>query len=384
MNICFLCDEYPPGPHGGIGSFTQTLGRMLAAHGHRVTALGLYPIDQMREDNDQGVRVIRLPMAMSRGAGVIVNRSRLARALMALGGELELVEGPELSMVAVPRSLRAARVIRMNGGHSFFMTALGQKPLTLRGWLERRSFARAHQLCAVSHYVAETTRRLLKLGDRPIEILPNPVNTEYFRPRPEITEEEGLIVFVGTVAEKKGVRQLIQAMPEITAAVPAAKLLIIGRDSRDSLTKESYTAQLRQALPAGLAERIEFRGSVENADLPALLARASVCVYPSHIEAQGIVIVEGMAMGKAVVTSRTGPGPEIVEDGISGLLCDPHDPQSIAAQVVRALKDEQLRQRLGASARQRAVERFSASSLVKQNESFYERCLSAGYLAYAD
>jgi glycosyltransferase involved in cell wall biosynthesis len=82
-----------------------------------------------------------------------------------------------------------------------------------------------------------------------------------------------------------------------------------------------------------------------------------------------------MASGKAVVTSQTGPGPELIEDGVSGLLCDPHSPASIADKVIRLLKDASLRRRLGSQARLRVVQQFSTGALVERNEAFYSRCV---------
>jgi glycosyltransferase involved in cell wall biosynthesis len=227
----------------------------------------------------------------------------------------------------------------------------------------------------VSRFVAETTRTLLSLDGRPIEILPNSVNTSLFRPMPAEPETEGLILFVGRVVEKKGVRQLIQAMPQIIAAVPHARLWIFGGDGRDPTTGRSLTDLLQGLVSPGYRDRIVFKGTIENSQLPALIARAQVCVYPSHMEAQGIVILEGMAMGKPVVASRTGPGPELVKDGVSGLLCDPFDPVSIADKVITLLRDKGLRQRLGAQASRNVGEHFSTAVLVGRNEEFYDRCL---------
>ncbi len=377
MNICFLCNEYPPGPHGGVGSFTQTLGRALAARGHHITVAGLYPLVEEREEDDQGVRVIRLPVHWLKTAGIAVDVSRFRKKLAALNqaAPLEILDGPELSYALMPASTSAIQVLRMNGGHHFFKTALGERPLFWRSWLERRSFARASHYCAVSQYIAEQTRRLLGLGERPIEILPNPVDTQHFCPQPQIPTEPGLIVFVGTICEKKGIRQLLQAMPEIVAAVPEARLLVAGRDGQEAATGASFTAHLQAQIPAALAQRVEFTGHLENAALPQTLARASVCIFPSHMEAQGIVVIEGMAMGQAVVASQTGPGPELIEHGISGLLCDPHDPHSIAQQVIAVLSDAALRHRLGQHARQSAVAQFSVAALATKNEAYYERCL---------
>jgi glycosyltransferase involved in cell wall biosynthesis len=263
----------------------------------------------------------------------------------------------------------------MNGGHHFFTTTLGMRPTIWRSWQERRSFARADELCAVSQFIAETTRELLKLGHRPIEILPNPVDTERFKPRPDIREEDGLIVFIGTLCEKKGVRQLVQAMPRIVTEVPLARLLLVGRDSIDPLTGESFKSLLERLIAPEMRSRIELKEFVDNNRLPEVLARASVCAYPSHMEAQGIVIIEGMAMGKAVVTTSTGPGPELVEDNVSGMLCDPYRPDSIAEKVIRLLKDSELRKQIGERARLRAVSNFSVETLVRRNIDFYERCI---------
>ena len=122
--------------------------------------------------------------------------------------------------------------------------------------------------------------------------------------------------FTGTVCEKKGIRQLVQAMPRILETVPHARLLVAGRDTIDPETRDSFTKRLRGLLPPRIAARVEFLGHVENDRLPELIARAEVCAYPSHMEAMPVAWLEGLASSKAVLASRTGPGPEVIEDGL--------------------------------------------------------------------
>ncbi len=206
------------------------------------------------------------------------------------------------------------------------------------------------------------------------------MDTTLFRPRPDIQEERGLIVFVGTVCEKKGVRQLMEAMPHIVRSVPDARLWLVGRDYKDEnggSTLEKY----RALIPSSLQERILFKGPVEHDALPEVLARAHIAVYPSHMEAQGIVNLEAMAMGKAVVSSHTGPGPELVEDGVSGLLCNPHDPGSIANRIITLMTDADLRRRVGDQARQRVLAQFSEQVLIERNEAFHRQCIERGRAA---
>lgn len=375
MHVCFVCNEYPPGTHGGVGSFTQTLARALVTRGHRVTVVGIYPSARQGEENDRGVRVIRLAHATLPGSGFLANGLKLRRTLQQLQQEhpIDILEGPENGLALVPAHFSATKIIRMNGGHRFFAKTLGNPTSLWRSWLEKRSFAHADQLCAVSNYVAETTRELLQLNGHRIEILPNPVDVEMFQPHPEIAEEPGLILFVGTVCEKKGVRQLVQAMPKIVAAAPHARLWLAGRDWHDPQTGASYIGMLRGLIPVELTERIVFKGPVEHAQLPELLAQAAVCVYPSHMEALPLAWLEGLAMGKAVVASHTGPGPEVIVDRESGLLCNPHEPGSIAEKIIELLNNDALRQQFGQQARRRAVEHFSIESLVGRNEEFYLR-----------
>jgi glycosyltransferase involved in cell wall biosynthesis len=379
MHICFLCNEYPPSAHGGIGAFTQTLGRKLVEQGHQVTVLGCYKRPHAVVDDDGGVSVHRQAATRLPWTGFWLNGRQLRRELRAIHAQrsIDLVDAPENAFALLPLHTMAGKIIRMHGGHHFFYTCLGKRPRVWRSWLEKRSFARADFLCGVSRFVAEETRRLLSLGNAPIEILPNPVDMAKFRPMPEVPVIPGRIVFVGTLCEKKGIRQLVQAMPEILAAVPHAHLVACGRDYPDQATGRSFKELLESIISPAVCSRIVFKDHVNNEHLPQELASAEILVYPSHMEAQGIVIVEGMAMGRPVVATQTGPGPELIEPGISGLLCNPHDPRSIAESVIQVLKDRNLANQLGTAARNRAVAEFSLEKLVVKNENFYRRCIEA-------
>lgn len=381
MHICYLCSEYPPGPHGGVGTFTQTLGRALVRRGHSVTVVGFG--QSMRtgivQHEDEGVTVIRIRSSRVPRLGALSSSISLQRALRRVNAvrRIDVLEGSELSLALLPRRLLPVKVIRMHGGHHFFCHDLGQERKPVRSWLERRSFRNADYLCAVSRHVANVTSELLDLHQRNIEILPNPVDTVYFAPQPSVTEVPYRIIFVGTICEKKGVRQLIQAMPAILEREPRAHLQLVGRDWHDPSTGENYTDEMRQIAAQLAPGRVSFLGTVNNNDLPILLATASVCVMPSHAEAMSLTWLEALSIGRPLVASRAGPGPEVVEDRVSGLLCDPHDPKSIASCVSTLLAEPALRERLGQGARRRALAQFSLEALAIQNENFYARCTKA-------
>lgn len=374
MHIVYLCNEYPTitQTYGGVGMFTQTLSRTLVQHGHQVTIVGTY--ERTGRSTDQGVTVVSVPHVQHGGIGVFINALRLRQAIIKLHATtpVSVIDTPELGLIAMRPNFGPVRIIRMNGGHHFFSHTLGRKPRLFRSMLEKLSFAHADRLCAVSRYTAETTRQLLKLGSCPIAILPNPVDTARFAPQPTVKVVNGRIIFVGTLTEKKGIRQLVQAMPQIRRAIPRAHLMVYGRDKLDPLTRESFLQILQRTVEPTIADHITFCGPAANEHLPSLLATAELCVYPSHMETQGIVVCEAMAVGRPVVASIKGPGPEVIEHGSSGLLCNPHNPADIAEKVITVLSDARLAEQLGAAGRVRAVEHFSLDVLVKRNEDFYQ------------
>lgn len=371
MHICFLCNEYPPAPHGGIGSFTQTLGRALVRSGQRVTVVGAYPKQLATGENDEGVRVIRISRQGPPLIRFAMNRRRIADALRRVDRDdpIDILEGGELEICMADRSAPGVKVLRMHGGPRFFSSR--PRPPLIKGWKERWAFYVADHLCAVSRCVADGTRRLMGLKG-PIEVIPNAVDVKLFSPA-NSREEPGLVVFAGTVTQRKGIRELMKAVPWIVSEFPDARFEVYGGDDIFPENGVSLTKQLAESLPLHVRSRVAWKGRRPRAELPGALRRASVCVYPSHMEAMPLAWLEGMASGKAVVVSRTGPGPEVVDDGVTGLLCDPYDPASIAEKVLALLRDEALRRSLGHAARQIVVERYSLARIVERNLDYYVR-----------
>ena len=381
MHVVFLSNEYPPAPHGGIGSFIQTLGRALVAAGHTVTACGLYAAELEGESDDQGVRVIRLARGRIPGWRVFFNLYLLQQRLIELHREepITLIEADDDTAVYFGGRLPASipTVLRMHGGYVFFETAAGRKPVAYRGWLERRAFHTALHLVAVSRYVGVRTDELLGLRHRPFTVIHNCVDLKLFNAESGPAEQEGLIVFAGTLVEKKGIRQLVEAMDQVAKACPHARLAIYGADTIDPLTGGSYRKTLEASLTPLASKHVDFLGRVERERLPGILAQASICCYPSHMEAMPIAWIEGMAMGKPVLASSLGPGPEVITDGTDGLLVDCRESQPIAEALIRLLHDSGLRQRLGKAARRRAVADYGLDLHVQRNLDFY-RAVIAG------
>ena len=146
---------------------------------------------------------------------------------------------------------------------------------------------------------------------------------------------------VGVVARlepEKGHPTLLEAWPAVLRAAPDAYLLIVGEGSR----RDALEAQARDLR---IAHRVVFTGRRD--DVPAVTAALDVAVLPSYREAQGLSILEAMALSRPVVASNVGGIPEMITDGENGLLVPPHDPEALAAAIVRLLRDHPFADTLG-------------------------------------
>ncbi len=107
-------------------------------------------------------------------------------------------------------------------------------------------------------------------------------------------------------------------------------------------------------------------------DVPAVTAALDVAVLPSYREAQGLVILEAMALGRPVVASRVGGIPEMIRDGVTGVLVPPHDPEALAGAIVRVLTDHPFADTIARAGRIVVHDRFCVERMVWAIEGVYE------------
>jgi glycosyltransferase involved in cell wall biosynthesis len=163
-----------------------------------------------------------------------------------------------------------------------------------------------------------------------------------------------VVGFVGRIAPRKGVLDLIAAAPAIRAASPGAEIVIVGDDPWDAFP--DYLAQVRAARDV---VHVPWH---DNA--PGLMRHFDVLVAPSHQEPFGTVISEAMAVGTPVVATRVGGLAEVVDDGVTGRLVEPGEPDALAAAVLDVLG---RRDAMSAAARQ-AARRFGADAYADRVE----------------
>ncbi len=171
---------------------------------------------------------------------------------------------------------------------------------------------------------------------------------------------------VGRLSPEKGQGWLLEAL---------AILIHKGQDLHAVLVGEGRSLRdlQNQARRLGIVERVHFTGT--RRDVRDWLVHFDLFVLPSEWEGISLALLEAMASGLPVIASNTGGTPEIVQDGVTGLLVPPRDPKSLAEAMQRLLEDPLLRNRIGLAGRARVMESFSIQKTVSRINQLYQGLL---------
>ncbi len=207
--------------------------------------------------------------------------------------------------------------------------------------------------------------RILELGidSEKVKIIPNGVDITRFCPQEE-RQREDIILFVGSLIERKGVRYLLQAMPKVFRAFPEYRLVIIGDGPQSPLLK-----QLAAAL--GIEERVLFMGSQTHDQVRDWMQRAKLLVLPSLEEGMGVVLVEALACATPAVASCVDGIPDVITPDV-GVLVPPADPEALSESICEILSDHTRWSVLSRNARERAVEYYSWDKIIQQFINIYQ------------
>jgi glycosyltransferase involved in cell wall biosynthesis len=226
-------------------------------------------------------------------------------------------------------------------------------------WLIRQAARLTNRFVCVSQ---DSARYMEQMGIHPDKVLTlwNGIDVERFAFRG--VNPGGPIVTVARLSPEKGLDVLLRAMAQVLRTESRARLEIAG----DGVLRgdlERLTAELR------IGSQVRFLGEV--ADIPALLARASLFVLPSHSEGISLTLLESMARGLPVVTTRVGGNTEVVIDGETGFLVPPDDPAALAARIRQLVNDFDRCQMMGRAGRHRVEAHFDIRRVLDKYERLY-------------
>jgi glycosyltransferase involved in cell wall biosynthesis len=213
------------------------------------------------------------------------------------------------------------------------------------------------------------------IDEKRVAVIPYGVSSVY-RPdeaaRRRVRDERGFVdrivlLYVGGLIARKNVLFLVDVFERLSD--PETILVLCG----EGYPKDDYAQRLRGRVVVSPArERIRLLGRVPEAEKRELYHASDVLVHPARIEGFGFSVAEAMASGRAVLASRAGSLPELVTDGVTGLLASPDSPEEFAESLRRIVEDASLRERLGRRAAQEVAQRFTWERTAEETLRFYE------------
>lgn len=246
-------------------------------------------------------------------------------------------------------------------------------PVYFYGVVDRLALRRFARVVAVSD---EVKRRLLKAGVRAeaISLIRNGIELQPYDDavptlRRDFASDDTLTVgLVGRLSWEKGVDIFLRAVALVLVEFPSARFVVVG-EGPDKDTLEQLVDELK------IRESVSMLG--RRNDMPSVYASLDVMVSASRQEGLPMAILEGMASSLPLVATAVGEVPTVVLNGITGVLAAAEDPDLLAAKIVELLRDPAMRKRLGAAARHRVEEEYSAIRMANDYLSVYAQAIEA-------
>jgi alpha-maltose-1-phosphate synthase len=375
VQIALLTREYPPDVYGGAGVHVEYLARELS----RLVDVTVHCWGEDRPEalahrpwaalSDPALQAVSVDLAMAEavaGADLVHSHTWYAN----LGGHLaKLRHGiPHVATVHSLEPMRPWKAEQLGGGYA------------VSTFCEQTSLEHADAIIAVSKGHAQDIFTAYPAVERErVTVIYNGIDTEEYKPDPgtDALERHGVdpatpsVVFVGRITRQKGVTHLLDAALEID---PAAQLVLCaGAPDTPELAAETEAKVERVRAERGNV--VWLQQMLPKLEVIQLLSHATVFVCPSIYEPLGIVNLEAMACEAAVVASAVGGIPEVVEDGVTGLLVpfDNHFAETLATRVNELLADPVKSEQFGKAGRARAVERFSWSAVAAETVALYQK-----------
>ena len=377
-----LTREYPPEVYGGAGVHVEYLARSLA---------GLVDLTVHRQGAYQHADGATLPPVVAHAPWSLLAGAN--DALQVISTDLSMTEavgGAQLVHSHTWYANLAGHLSSLLYGVPHVMTAHSLEPLrpwkaeqlgggyALSSWCERTAILAASAVIAVSNGMKSDILAAYP-GVRPdrVHVIYNGIDADLYRPDPgrDVLDRHGIepgrpsVVFVGRVTRQKGLPVLLRAAELFE---PGTQLVLCAGQP-DTAELQAEVTRLVDRLRATRGGVIWIPGMLPKADVVQILSHATAFVCPSEYEPLGIVNLEAMACGCAVVASAVGGIPEVVADGVTGLLVPPGDEAALAAAVNSLIADPSRAASLGARGRERAVAEFSWSSIAAATAELYAR-----------
>jgi alpha-maltose-1-phosphate synthase len=379
LKVALLTREYPPEVYGGAGVHVEYLARELApfvdltvhCQGKpRTTAVAHSPWSLLSESNP-ALQTLSTDLSMAAaldGCQLAHSHTWYANLAGHLGGLLHGI--PHVVTTHSLEPQRPWKAEQLGGGYA------------LSSWAEKVSIEGAAAVIAVSEGMrADVLSNYPAVDPARVHVVYNGIDAEQYAPDPatDVLERYGVdtskpsVVFVGRITRQKGVPVLLRAAAHLDPEVQ----LVLCAGAPDTPELGAEVAGLVEELRKTRAGVIWLSGMLSKREVIQLLSHSTLFACPSVYEPLGIVNLEAMACGTAVVASKVGGIPEVVADGETGLLVPPDDPDALAESINALTRDRDRAKAMGVAGRERAQSQFDWGRIAQQTAELYESTVAA-------
>ncbi len=368
LRIVLITETFLPKIDGIVTRLCHTL-RHLRAQGHRVLVVAPHGVDEFEGTPVHGVSAFPFPLYPE--LKMAMPRPSVGRAVKAFKPDIIHAVNPAVLGATAFFSSSYNRVPLVVSYHTHLPKYLRYYGL---GWLEgtvwwsmRTVYNRADLRLATSQAMQS---ELEGKGLRRVRLWRRGVDTELFRPgraalamRARLTQghpEEKLLIYIGRLSAEKEIEQCRRVLE----ALPGVRLALVGDGPHRQKLEEYF-----------VGTPTFFAGFMKGEELAAAFASADAFFLPSRTETLGLVLLESMAAGCPVVTPRAGGTSDVVQDGVTGFLYDPANPDSAVEAIRKLLFDAGLREEMGQRARADA-EQWGWSAATMELEQYYRKVLA--------
>lgn len=381
MHIAFLTTEYPHknlSPAGGIGTFIGNMARAFTEGGHQVTIfLCLSERDTSWSDNQ--VQIIEIARASGKYIPEFITSrlkiNKVVRRYIAQNN-IDLIEAPDWEGLHAFCRVSIPLLTRTHGSVTYFSKLANRPSPRAITFLEKRGLKKSDHIVGVTKYAAAQTKKLFKLQARELRVIYYGTDLIKFKPLPkEHIKTPPILLHFGTLVRKKGVLDLPHIFNEIHQLYPDFELVILGKDTIDSVQKESTWSLMKEIFEKNTLSKVRYLGPVSLDTVKEHLAQATACIFTSYAETFGLVTTEAMAMAKPVIIYDFPWVREIIDHREDGILIQPGDFKKCAQTITEIVNDQETMQLMGAKARQKVEERFDLEKIFQENLTFYKSVL---------
>jgi len=322
-----------------------------------------------------------IPDAQVPGAHYHMLRGPLKTAFVAgVASTRRIIRDVEPAIVHAHTASSYGTLGRLSRFHPFVLSVWGSDVFNfpnrsrLHYALIRANLRAADCLCSTSEVMAEQVRQLVSRPDG-VDVVPFGVDTEVFRPASSLQDPNAFVV--GTVKYLEptyGIDILIRAFAlarnvaarECRSLSATMRLLIVGDGSQRSKLE-------RLARELGVHGATEFLGRIPHEQVPSVLNRFSIYAALSRQESFGVAVAEASACGLPVLVSRVGGMPEVVDDGVTGIVVEKENVQAAANAILRSMRAPSMRKRMGDAGRRSVLKKYNWSKNAARMEHIYAR-----------